>query len=62
MDYVNLKKYKAYKNDIIILSLSRLVKRKGHFVVIDAMQHLIKKFSNVKYLSAVLVISCMKEI
>ena len=46
------KKYKAYKNDIIILSLSRLVKRKGHFVVIDAMQHLIKKFSNVKYLIA----------
>lgn len=49
----NLRKYFNLKrSDIVILSLSRLTKRKGHFISIDAIKHLSKKFSNIKYLIA----------
>ena len=44
------KKYNIYKDDIIILSLSRLVKRKGHYIVIETMRQLKKEFPNIKYL------------
>ena len=45
-----LKKYNLDKNDIVLLSLSRLVKRKGHFLVIGIIKKLIKRYSNIKYL------------
>ena len=38
--------------DIVLLSLSRLVRRKGHFIAIDAMKLLIRKYSNIKYIIA----------
>tara|TARA_Y100001935_G_scaffold232182_1_gene213739 strand:- start:1495 stop:2694 length:1200 start_codon:yes stop_codon:yes gene_type:complete len=44
--------FSHYKNDIILLTLSRLVKRKGHLVVIDSMKELTKKYSNIRYLIA----------
>ena len=49
----NLRKnYNLKSSDIVILSLSRLTKRKGHFISIDAIKHLTKKYSNIKYLIA----------
>ena len=44
--------YKIRNDDVVILSLSRLTKRKGHYTSIDAIKHLTKKYSNVKYLIA----------
>ena len=49
----NLRKnYNLKGSDIVILSLSRLTKRKGHFISIDAIKNLTKKYSNIKYLIA----------
>ena len=47
-----LNSYNLDKDDIILLSLSRLVRRKGHYMVIDIMKDLIKKYSKIKYLIA----------
>ncbi len=46
------KDYNIKSDDVVILSLSRLTKRKGHFTSIKAIKNLIKKYSNVKYLIA----------
>lgn len=46
------KKYHLKKNDIVILSLSRLIRRKGHFISIDAIKRLTEKYSNIKYIIA----------
>ena len=49
----NKTKYlKLEKNDIVLLSLSRLIDRKGHMLVIKSLKNLIKKFSKTKYLIA----------
>ena len=46
------KDYNIKSDDVVILSLSRLTKRKGHFTSIKAIKNLTKKYSNVKYLIA----------
>ena len=49
----NLRKdYDLKSSDIVILSLSRLTKRKGHFTSIKAIKFLTEKYSNIKYLIA----------
>ena len=45
-------KYNLDEQDIVLLSLSRLVRRKGHFLVIDLIKNLTKKYSRIKYLIA----------
>ena len=49
----NKTKYlKLEKNDIVLLSLSRLIERKGHMLAIKSLKNLIKKNSKIKYLIA----------
>ena len=45
-------KYNLDEQDIVLLSLSRLVRRKGHFLAIDLIKNLTKKYSRIKYLIA----------
>ena len=45
-------KYNLNSNDTILLSLSRLIKRKGHYIAIDAVKSLVKTYPNIKYLIA----------
>ena len=47
-----MKEYNLIKEDKIILSLSRLVKRKGHHIVIKSLKYLKKEIPNFKYLIA----------
>ena len=47
-----LNDYGLSNDDIILLSLSRLVRRKGHHIIIESLKDLTKNYSNVKYLIA----------
>ena len=40
------------KGDPVLLTLSRLEKRKGHFFILEAIQKLRKQFPNIKYIIA----------
>ena len=45
-------KYNLNSNDTILLSLSRIIRRKGHYIAIDAVKSLVKIYPNIKYLIA----------
>ena len=47
-----LKEFNFKKSDFILLTISRLIKRKGHFIVIESLKSLLKKYSNIKYIIA----------
>ncbi len=47
-----LSRYNLDKDDIILLSLSRLIKRKGHFAVLDILKSLTVKYPKIKYFIA----------
>ena len=47
-----LNDYGLSNDDIILLSLSRLVRRKGHHIIIESLKDLTKNHSNIKYLIA----------
>ena len=44
--------YGLKNDDIILLSLSRLVRRKGHHIIIESLKDLTRKYPNIKYLIA----------